>query len=316
MRWCPIPLARALPSWGNMDPQRTSERLSQGPVPAMQRIMAATDLGPVGDAAIRVAFARASEAGGKLAVCHVITDVSSDQAEAARQVAKVHEDLTAMLAATVGDYADKVEVFVPIGEPAKQIRDCAEAWHADLVVIGRPENPGGILSRMFRPKVVDKVARSLPCAVLVSRRAPGTGRIVVGTDFSDPAMPILHAAAAEQARRGAAVYLIHCVPPAATLPIGDPAAGVVPPSTWDEIEEAMLARMSEAAREANLVATPQILRDSAANGLVQAATDLAADLVIVGTHGRGGIARLALGSVAQHVVNDAPCPVLVIHLEH
>ena len=299
-----------------MEPQRTSERPTQGPVPAMHRIMAATDLGPVGDAAIRVAFARASEVSGKLAVCHVVTEVASDQAEAARQVAKVHEDLTAMLAATVGDYADQVEVFVPIGDPAKQIHDCAEAWHADLVVIGRPENPSGILSRLFRPRVVDKVVRSAPSAVLVSRRAPGTGRIVVGTDFSDPSMPVLHAAAAEQARHGAAVYLIHCVPPAATLPIGDPAAGVVPPATWDEIEEAMLARMAEAAREAGLAATPQILRESAASGLVQAASDLAADLVIVGTHGRGRIARLALGSVAQHVVNDAPCPVLVIRLDH
>jgi nucleotide-binding universal stress UspA family protein len=299
-----------------MEPHRTSERPAQGPLPAMQRIMAATDLGPVGDAAIRVAFARASEAGGKLAVCHVISEVPSDQAEAARLVAKVHEDLTAMLAATVGDYADQVEVFVPIGEPAKQIHDCAEAWSADLVVIGRPESAGGILARLFRPKTVEKVVRWSPCAVLVSRRAPGTGRIVVGTDFSDPSMPVLHAAAAEQARHGASVYAIHCVPPAATLPIGDPAAGVVPPSTWDEIEEAMLARIAEASREAGLNATPQILRESAAGGLVQAASDLAADLVIVGTHGRGGIARLALGSVAQHVVNDAPCPVLVIRLDH
>jgi nucleotide-binding universal stress UspA family protein len=291
-----------------MQPQRN-------PVPST-RIMAATDLGPVGDAAIRVAFARASESGGKLAICHVITEVPEVQAEASKLVAKVHEELSAMLAATVGPYADKVEVFVPIGDAAKQIHDCAEAWNADLVVIGRPENPGGVLARMFKTKIVDKVVRWSPCAVLVSRRAPGTGRIVVGVDFSDPSMPVLQAAAAEQARHGAAVYAIHCVPPAATLPIGDPAAGVVPAATWDEIEAAMLARIRDAARQAGLDATPQILRESASHGLVQVARDLAADLVIVGTHGRGRLARLALGSVAQSVVNDAPCPVLVIRLEH
>ena len=285
-------------------------------MPAMHRIMAATDLGPVGDQAIRVAFARASEVGGRLAVCHAIAEVPSDEDEAAREVARVHHELGAMLSATVGPAADQVDVFVPIGDPARQIHDCAEAWSADLVVIGRPENPGGLLARLFRPGTVDKVVRWSPCAVLVSRRAPGTGRIVVGADFSDPSQRVLHAAAAEQARHGGAVFAIHCVPPAATMPIGDPAAGVVPAAPLEEIEDAMTKRIVEAAREVGLTATPQILHEGASTGLVSAARDLAADLVIVGTHGRGGIARLALGSVAQHVINDAPCPVLVIRLDH
>ncbi len=50
---------------------------------------------------------------------------------------------------------------------------------------------------------------------------------------------------------------------------------------------------------------------SASEGIVQAATNCGADLVVVGSHGRSGIARLMLGSVAQKVVAQSPVPVLV-----
>jgi nucleotide-binding universal stress UspA family protein len=46
--------------------------------------------------------------------------------------------------------------------------------------------------------------------------------------------------------------------------------------------------------------------------IVSAAEAESADLVVVGTHGRGTIGRLLLGSVSDHVVRNAPCPVLVV----
>jgi len=296
-----------------MDPIRTEE-VSHAPraevSPEPQRILAATDLGPVGDETVRVAHAR----GGRLAICHVIEDVPKDPDEAQRRVAEVRGELARDLHALFGDAADDIELFVLTGDAARQIHDCAEAWSAELVVLGRPEHADSILARLFHPHVVDKVVRWAPCAVLVTRRAPGTRRIVVGVDFTDPAREVLRRAAVEQARTGASVYAVHCLSPAATFPIGDPVGGVMPPPDWDAIERSMTERLVAAAAEAQVSAAPQLVHDGAADGLVQIARDLAADLVIVGTHARSGLARLALGSVALHVVKHAPCPVMVVRL--
>ena len=46
--------------------------------------------------------------------------------------------------------------------------------------------------------------------------------------------------------------------------------------------------------------------------IVEYATDIRADLIVIGTHGRTGVSRFLMGSVAEHVVRTAPCPVLVV----
>ena len=51
---------------------------------------------------------------------------------------------------------------------------------------------------------------------------------------------------------------------------------------------------------------------SAAPEIVRFATDRDIDMIVVGTHGRGGLAHVLLGSVAEKVVRKAPCPVLTV----
>jgi nucleotide-binding universal stress UspA family protein len=51
---------------------------------------------------------------------------------------------------------------------------------------------------------------------------------------------------------------------------------------------------------------------SPASAIVQYARSIGANVIIVGTHGRDGVSRLLMGSVAEHVVRHAPCPVLVV----
>ena len=55
---------------------------------------------------------------------------------------------------------------------------------------------------------------------------------------------------------------------------------------------------------------PTLIEGAAGDALVSAAKG--ADLVVVGSHGRGGLASALLGSVSGHVVRNAPCPVVIV----
>lgn len=72
-------------------------------------------------------------------------------------------------------------------------------------------------------------------------------------------------------------------------------------------------KVAELCAEAQVPFEPRLVEDiGAAPGIVQAARDTDANLVVVGSHGRTGVARLMLGSVASKVVAESPLPVLVV----
>jgi universal stress protein A len=61
------------------------------------------------------------------------------------------------------------------------------------------------------------------------------------------------------------------------------------------------------------VAAPEVrVSPDPADAIVNYAKEVHADIIVVGTHGRSGVSRLLMGSVAEHVVRAAPCPVLVV----
>ena len=65
-------------------------------------------------------------------------------------------------------------------------------------------------------------------------------------------------------------------------------------------------------RAAGLAPAPAVLEGRAAPALAQAASDLHADFVVAGATGRGGVPHLLLGSTAERLAEQAPCPVLVV----
>jgi nucleotide-binding universal stress UspA family protein len=266
-----------------------------------ERILVCTDLGRAGDAATRAALARAPRTGAEVAVCHVCTDGVTG----ARRVRQhLHEVL--------GPDADALEVMVHAGDPADRIAACAQAWRADLVVLGRPEHPTGVLRRLFRPGLVDQVVRYAPCRVLVARRPP-SGVMIVGVDADQP-LRVLEAAEREHARRGGGkVVVAHWIPPvgSAMTSISD---AVVPLVSWEDLVASALPPIEAAARHVGLRAEVRVMAGDPARGLCELAAELDADLVMVGTHGRAGLARIALGSVAEHVANAAPSSVMVVRL--
>jgi nucleotide-binding universal stress UspA family protein len=78
-----------------------------------------------------------------------------------------------------------------------------------------------------------------------------------------------------------------------------------------ELEE-LVARAEGTLREAGFATEGRVLAGDPREALVQVAQDERADLVVLGSHGRTGFAKLILGSVSSHVVTHAPCSVLVV----
>jgi nucleotide-binding universal stress UspA family protein len=74
----------------------------------------------------------------------------------------------------------------------------------------------------------------------------------------------------------------------------------------------VVARAEKQLREKGWSLETRVLTGDPREVLVRTARDEAADLVVLGSHGRSGIAKLVLGSVAAHVMTHAPCSVLVV----
>ena len=76
--------------------------------------------------------------------------------------------------------------------------------------------------------------------------------------------------------------------------------------------EETLEKWADAAREKGISVRTLVRTGSPYQEIVDLATDERADLVAMGTHGRSGVSRLLLGSVADRVIRLAPCPVLTV----
>jgi len=138
-------------------------------------------------------------------------------------------------------------------------------------------------------------------------------RIVVPTDFSDCAEEAWALAQRIASTLGSEVVLVHVFvePPL----YGEPP--LTPDATWQVFEnrkwvEEELEKWAAAARKKGAAVRPVIRMGSAPEQIVELATSERADLVVMGTHGRGGVSRVLLGSVADRVIRLAPCPVLTV----
>jgi nucleotide-binding universal stress UspA family protein len=141
--------------------------------------------------------------------------------------------------------------------------------------------------------------------------------ILVATDFSDISDEALRAASLYARLFGSRVIVTH---------VFDPSPNV-PPVVWsrpDLLERNIRVEIEDAVRETLSGKTAELLREvpevelnvvqhpSPGRALVELAEDEGVDLVILGSHGRSGLSRAFLGSVAERVVRHAPCPVLVV----
>jgi nucleotide-binding universal stress UspA family protein len=219
-----------------------------------------------------------------------------------------------------------VELEIAEGHTAATILARASELPADLLVLGTHGRSG--FERWVLGSVTEKVLRKAVCPVLTVPRGVGDvvpvgpvvfTRIVCAIDFSACSMHALEYAMSLAEQADAHLTVVHVVE--------------LPPDIPREVHETVLAgprnlreyiALAEEEGRARLTdAIPERLRASARVDTVLAAgkpyreilriaAELSAELVVVGVHGRGAIDRMLFGSTTQHLVRQAPCPVLTL----
>jgi universal stress protein A len=137
-------------------------------------------------------------------------------------------------------------------------------------------------------------------------------KIMVPFDLSDTAERALAwAADLQRTTGGPPIHLVHAISsrPAGTAEIG---LDILLP-TEDEMKT-IERDMVEKARRHEATATATVLVGASGVGdiILDAARNIGAELIVMGSHGRTGVKRLLLGSVAEHVLRHADCPVVTV----
>jgi nucleotide-binding universal stress UspA family protein len=240
--------------------------------------------------------------------------------QAARRDARDYlEGITSRLKAEGFREVTRALVF---GDPGPAITTHCKEWGADLVVMSTHGH--GAMARAWLGSVADHVVRSVDVPVLLLRPGkkvppgaiPQGGEILVPLDGTALGEAALGPAAEFAKLLSAKLSLVQVVTPA-TLGVGAPI-----PLTGGHVERLMVAWTEQArvylertaARlEASglRVPTEVVVGPSLAGTVLDLAARKGVRMVALATHGRGGVRRLLLGSVADKVARGADCPVLV-----
>jgi nucleotide-binding universal stress UspA family protein len=145
---------------------------------------------------------------------------------------------------------------------------------------------------------------------------PDLRRILVPTDFSAPSRSAIAFARNLASRLGASLHLIHVLDDPFVTGAFAPEVYVPPPADlrdrWIAGAEELLGAQLTADEHALFRSTQEVVFGPPARAIADYAATHDIDLIVMGTHGRGAVAHLFIGSVAERVVRTAPCPVLTV----
>jgi universal stress protein A len=140
-------------------------------------------------------------------------------------------------------------------------------------------------------------------------------RILFPTDFSEPAKEAQQYAMALTGRFGAELHLLHVVP--VMIPFPDAASPYVLPEREMQLQvdaaDKRLANELDSAWAEQHVVVHSAVMGLAVDEILNYVKEHEIDLIVLGTHGHTGLARLLIGSVAEKLVRVASCPVLTVH---
>lgn len=281
-------------------------------------ILVPTDFSANADLALRWGMRLAEAHNATLTLLHVTDAVVFPSLPL--EIQQRIDDRMAALEASVRESGAIVSCIRRTGRVWERV--VAEAAAHDLVVIGARGQTPGAVHPFGVGSVADRVLRASPSPVLtvhlgdeVPEELPN--RILVGTDFSDGARAAIRAFAditAPTPERPLDVTLVHAWQPVVEYEWAF--AGAVVPNPIEGTEAESIAMLERTAAElaSDLVRVHPIVRVGHPARIIEdEAEALDPEAIVLGTHGRTGLGRFMLGSVAEHVIHHVTCPVLTAH---
>jgi nucleotide-binding universal stress UspA family protein len=276
-----------------------------------RKVLVAMDLSPATEALISALPAMKEFGTEQLNLVHVARPLADPVSKSLREIGDLKERLQS-LAGRLESEGFKTTVDVPTGAPAEEIVRAAEGRRPDVILVGSRSRTRiqeafvgsvswEVVRQARRPVLLQRIEanRPDPEAALESRGVGLPTRVLHATDFSDTAeraRPWL----LDLAGRGVGAFtLVHVLPISATVGKGEA----------EERLEALAAELREAgASEVDV----QVRRGIPSEEVLTAGGKDTKTLVVMGTHGRGFLPGIVLGSESRQIVRRASARVLLI----
>ncbi|MGW5051635.1 universal stress protein [Actinokineospora sp. NPDC004072] len=281
------------------------------------------DASPGARDAIRWAAAEARRTGGPLVAVFAVdpnpvapalagpvpTD-GIDEENLRAAAASILDELTAVLREKAGDV--QVSTRIPLGPPAPGLLAVADETDAEVIVVGATGH--NAVARAVLGSTTDALLKAARRPVVVARGAGDPdGDVLVGIADDDSSNAAAAFAAEYASRHGKRLRAVHGWSPepipgfgAVELWAGDAQRGE---GLADELLSGPLAPILEAYPTVPIEV--EAIPEPPGQALMERAAHAA--LLVVGTHGRGALRRMLLGSVSHRAAHVAPCPVAVVH---
>ena len=281
----------------------------------MLRMIVATDFSERSDRAVRHATLLARTLDAAVVLVHVVDNdqplrmVRAEQREAG---ALIGDQVRSLRTVDRLDCASRVV----LGDPFEAINHAASDLNADLIVIGPHRRQ--VLKDVFVGTTAERVIRESTHPVLMANGVPAAAyrHILIAVDFSACSADAVHAVKALGLAASADVSVLHVfdAPASSTMSRASVSRDTLEDCTSGE-EDRAVSELASFLRDVGLEEADRITRRRrmpTAHVICDAANEVSADLVVVGTSGRTGIAKLMLGSIAEEVLRIADLDVLAV----
>jgi nucleotide-binding universal stress UspA family protein len=202
------------------------------------------------------------------------------------------------------------------GTPATQILECAKQVDADYIVMSTHGRSG--IKRLLFGSVTEQVLRSSTCPVLCVKRGETAlqgGPLLLATDLSVESLTAAPFAVSLAQQQNCALHLVLVLEDQLYVP----PEGVQPPIAVEwmvKVHQSMEKQLSLLAadihKRAGLVVVQHVRHGKIAEEINSVVAEVNAGCLMVTTHGRSGLRRIMLGSVAEDIIRSSKCPIIAV----